>query len=202
MLRLDPRWVNNTQTCEHMKAEQLKQALRAIIKEEVKKAVSEEVSRAMGKVLVEMVKEIKGTSIINEQAENVGTTHTPIINTKNPKLNSVLAATAKNYTPMKRTEDSHLSMADLLEEGFDKIGQGEDIGITQPVVNDGTKIGFLKSIVTESAGTPSVLDRGAEVPDILKKVFKKDFRQVMKAIDEKKKFGGSGMINMNQVLSG
>jgi hypothetical protein len=92
-------------------------------------------------------------------------------------------------------------MANLLEEGFDKIGQ-EDIGITQPLANDGTKIGFLKSIVTESVGTPSVLDGGSDVPDILKGVFKKDFRAVMKAIDEKKKHGSSGNFNMNQVLSG
>lgn len=194
-----------------MKTNDLKKALRKIIQEEVKKAVAEEVSKAMGKVLVEMVKEIKGGSspIINEQRELRGQwvedpepVRSPVINTKNPKLNSALAATAKNYTPLKRTSDSSVSMADLLEEGFDKIGQGENVGISEPPVNDGTKIGFLKSIITESAGTPSVLDKGADVPDVLKGVFKKDFRAVMKAIDEKKKHGSSGMINMNTVLSG
>lgn len=42
-----------------MKIDELKIALKSMIRAEVKKAVAEEVSKAMGKVLVEMVKEIK-----------------------------------------------------------------------------------------------------------------------------------------------
>jgi hypothetical protein len=46
------------------------------------------------------------------------------------------------------------------------------------------------------------LDAGVEIPDSLKSVFKKDFRAIMKKIDETKKTGGSGLINASQVLSG
>ena len=42
-----------------MKIDEFKKAIKGLIREEVKKIVSEEVSKAMGKVLVEMVKEIK-----------------------------------------------------------------------------------------------------------------------------------------------
>ncbi len=172
-----------------MKADKLKLVLRAIIKEEVKKAVAEEVNRAMGKVLVEMVKEIKNPSLgqpITDAKPKVAP-----IKTKNPKLNSVLAETAENYTPLKRTGDSKISMADFLDGGdFDKIGQEENVEIASQPVNDGTKIGFLKSIITENINVPSVLDKGADVPDILKGVFKKDFRSVMKKMEEKDKAEG------------
>jgi hypothetical protein len=180
-----------------MKTNELVKLIRQLVKEEV----SAEVSKAMGKVLVEMVREIKSPTLNQQQiVENKKPTLSPI-KTNNPKLNSVLAETAQNYTPLKKTSDSAVSMASLLEEGFDKIGQNESAGVSP--ADDGTKIGFLKSIITETAHAPSVLDNGGEaVPDILKGVFKKDFRAVMKAIDEKKKNGSSGMINMNNIISG
>ena len=63
-----------------MKIEELKKAIRNLVRQEVKKIVAEEVSKAMGKVLVEMVKEIKSNnpSPIVEEVENVkevDTTH-------------------------------------------------------------------------------------------------------------------------------
>ena len=46
-----------------MKTEELKRVLEILIRKEVKKVVAEEVSKAMGKVLVEMVKEIKSNNV-------------------------------------------------------------------------------------------------------------------------------------------
>ena len=47
----------------------------------------------------------------------------------------------------------------------------------------------------------SVLDSGA-VPDVLKGVFKKDFRSTMKKINEAAKTGGSGLISASQIIGG
>ena len=182
-----------------MKTQELRQILRKIIKEEV----AAEVSKAMGKVLVEMVKEIKSNDhpiIVNERKDYVGTeieediTPTaPILHTHNPRLNGVLAETARNFTPNARTADAAaLGLAALMEGGFDKIGQNESVGVAPP----STKLDFLKQMVGAPGpavmNQPSALDGGAEVPDALKKVFKKDFRAVMKRIDEQKNGTASG----------
>ena len=176
-----------------MKMDELKKAIRGLIREEVKKAVAEEVSKAMGKVLVEMVKEIKANPSSHTIVENVETPEVSTLHTKNPKLNSVLAETARHFTPNPKTADAAaVGLAALMEGGFDKIGQNESVGIESPP----TKLDFLKQMVGASGpavmNQPSALDGGAEVPDVLKKVFKKDFRAVMKRIDEQKNGKASG----------
>ncbi len=183
-----------------MKIEDLKKVIRGMIKEEVKRAVSEEVNRAMGKVLVEMVREIKLTDkhpITEEVSEEV-------IHTKNPKLNSVLAETARRGKNFPKPDMSGL--AELMGGGFDKVGTNETLG----VVNPSSNMEFLKQMVGNSGtpnvpsvpSTPSVLDYQDELPDSLQGVFKKDFRSTMKRLDEIKKNGGSGLISPSQVLGG
>lgn len=170
-----------------MKTTELRQAIRRIIKEEV----SAEVNRAMGKVLVEMVKEIKSNNtspITNERVvDEEVITDVPILHTCNSKLNSVLAETARHFKPNARTADAAaFGLAALMGSGFDKVGQNESVGVTPPP----TKLDFLKQMVGNDGPSvinqPSALDGGSEVPDVLKKVFKKDFRAVMKRIDEQK----------------
>jgi hypothetical protein len=167
-----------------MKTEEFKKAIKLLIREEVKKAVAEEVNKAMGKVLVEMVKEIK----INNKAPIVESEEPlqEIIHTKNPKLNSVLAETARYSRPLPRGESANL--AELMNGGFDKIGTTETTGVIE---KPSTNMGFIKQMVGNSPMIPqqqSVLDSN-EVPDVLKGVFKKDFRATMKKIDEAKKSG-------------
>jgi hypothetical protein len=179
-----------------MKIDDLRKALKTLIREEVKKAVTEEVNRAMGKVLVEMVKEIK----LNDKRNIIESTEEPlqeVIHTKNPKLNSVLAETARYSKPLPK--DLTTNLAELMDGGFDKIGTYESTNVEEPKTN----MGFIKQMVGESVvpQQKSVLDSG-NVPDILKGVFKKDFRAVMKKIDETKKSGGSGMIDPSRVLGG
>jgi len=185
-----------------MKTHELRQILRKIIREEV----AAEVNRAMGKILVEMVKEIKSNgqpTIVSDsgrkdyvgrevELEEDATPDGPILQTANPKLNSVLAETARHFKPNKRTLDAAVGLAELMDGGFDKIGQNESTGITGPPA---TKLDFLKQMVGTGPAImnqPSALDGGAEVPDVLKKVFKKDFRAVMKRIDEQKNGTASG----------
>ena len=194
-----------------MKIDELKKAIRGLIRVEVKKAVAEEVSRAMGKVLVEMVKEIKSNgqspTVVNdndnssdrkdyiereiEKLEEDITPDGPVIQTKNPKLNGVLAETARHFKPNQKTMDAAVGLAGLMGGGFDKIGQNESTGTAPPA----SKLDFLKQMVSSGPtimSQPSVLDSGTEVPDALRKVFKKDFRAVLKKMDEQKKGTSSG----------
>jgi len=183
----------------NMKIDELKKALKHLIREEVKKVVADEVNKAMGKVLVEMVKEIKANNNSPTIVEEVE--HSTIINTKNPKLNSVLAETTRHFKPLPKTADMVTGLAELMDGGFDKVGQGEDIGIKE---KPSSNMEFLKQMVAQSPqpmNQPSVLDGGSGIPDALKKVFKKDFRAIMKKIDEQKN-GGGGYIDPSKVLSG
>jgi hypothetical protein len=185
-----------------MKIEELKKAIRHLVRQEVKKIVAEEVSKAMGKVLVEMVKEIKSNnpSPIVEEVEEAPS-RVAVLQTKNPKLNAVLAETARHFKPLQNTPDTGVELAELMGGGFDKIGGGENAGVEPPT----TKIDFLKQMVGEQlleSTQPSALDGGAEVPDMLKKVFKKDFRAIMKKMDEQRKGGGGGHIDTTKILTG
>lgn len=189
-----------------MKVDDLKKAIRLLVREEVKKAVAEEVSKAMGKVLVEMVREIK-SSDKRTITETIEEEPPVVIHTKNPKLNSVLAETARYSKPLARTDN----LAEIMGGDFEKVGNvnenysDESSTRNVPIFDKSSKnMDFVKQLVGDSPMIPqtrSVLD-SAEVPDVLKGVFKKDFRSVMKKIDETKKSGGSGLINPSQVLSG
>ena len=179
------------------KTEQLRQLIRKMVKEEV----TAEVNRAMGKVLVEMVKEIKKPTkpIVESQEEpeevvEEAETTAPVLKTANPRLNSVLAETARNFKPLPKTDEC-VSMADLMDGGFDKIGQNETVELEKPK----TKIDFLKQMITESAvpAAPSVLDNAAELPPALKKLCKKDFKGILE-LSKKKQGGYSPNVSMGE----
>lgn len=202
-----------------MKADQLvklidklvEKKLNTTIRQLIREEISAEVNKAMGRVLVEMVKEVKKSPTITEEIYVEEQRPITQINTKNSKLNSVLAETAKNFKPLQRTADSGM-LAELLDGGFDKIGMDEEVSYSQlssptprskMIEPDGTNVGFLKSIVSEGTTTgqqQSVLGTNA-IPDNLKSVFKKDFRAVLKKMDEQKKYGTSGMIDPRTLLS-
>ena len=196
-----------------MKIDDLKKAIRNLVREEVKKAVAEEVSKAMGKVLVEMVKEIKTNDKPRQIAEAVEEPLEEVIHTRNPRLNSVLAETARYSRPLPRT-DLTANLAELMDGGFEKVGQSEDVSYQEPeqpqqrpvpTLDKASKnMDFLKQMIGDSPMIPqqrSVLDSGA-VPDVLKGVFKKDFRSTMKKINEAAKTGGSGLISASQIIGG
>jgi len=166
-----------------MKAERLKQVLRQMIREEV----TEQVNKALGKILVEVMRENR-KPVITEEVAPESKRPVRTLSTGNTTLDSVLAETAKTHTHLP-SGDEGVSLASLMNEGFEKIGRNEK-AITTPT----TKIEFLKQMVAESAPPPQrSVTEGAEVPDMLKKVFKKDFREVMKAMDRQKKEGNSGL---------
>jgi hypothetical protein len=167
------------------KSDKLKQLLRQMIREEV----ADQVNKAMGKILVEMLRRSKAPVITEEVASEPERPIRKIL-TGNAALDSVLAETAANHTPIPRDGEG-VSLVQLMSGDFEKIGKGEQAVIGEPT----TKIGYLKQIVSEGvtpATQTSVID-SPEVPDMLKKVFKKDFRSVMKAMDRQKKEGTSGM---------
>ena len=161
---------------------QLKELIRGMVRQEVKSAVQEEVSKAMGKVLVEMVKEIKKPApkvVVTESVENVDSVEeapeepmvrapkVAVIKTNNPKLNSVLAETARNFRGLPRQENS---LAELMGGDFNKVGDGDESVYEAPTSN----IGYMKQIISENTtqgGTPSVLDAKSELPSHLQKLF-------------------------------
>jgi len=163
-----------------MKPSELIQLIHRLVKEEV----ANEVSKAMGKVLVEMVKEIKkptSTPVLRERVETpVPAMATP--KTNNARLNSALEDSAKRYKPAPRQGGS---LVELMDGGFDKIGKHENIPTGQPA----TKMDFLRQIVNESASPelPSVLDAPVEeLPPSLQNIFKKDFRSIVALSKEKR----------------
>jgi len=168
--------------------ELLKQVIRKMVKEEV----TAEVNKAMSKILVEMVKEIKNTPTTQTITEEE-TPEVPVLKTNNPKLNSILAETARNYKPLPRGENT--SLVALMEGGFEKIGKHEALEVGQPK----TKMEFLKQMVNESVQphADSVLDVAPEeLPVGLQNIFKKDFKAIL-TLSKTKRGGYSPNVSMD-----
>jgi hypothetical protein len=174
--------------------------LNTKVKQIIREEVSSQVNKVMGKMLVEMIKESKRPAAEEPQIE------APIF-TKNPKLNSVLAETARHSSGLRRTGN----LAELMGGDFEKIGGEVEEVYTQrerleapKMEQDGTNITFLKSVVSEGSQLgpqqQSVLGTDA-VPDVLKGVFNKSFKNVMRKMDEQKKSGSPGLINPSLVFS-
>jgi len=172
-----------------MKAEDLIKVIRKLIREEVKKVVSEEVNKSMVKLLAEVVSSKNSGQIIPE-ANPVKEEASPKIFSRNPLLNEALNSTT---SAVKKTDpSSRVSLSEM----FSKVGEHEQV-ITEPrsseiKLDTSSNIGMLKSIVNkEPVGQQtSVLDNAASTP--LAGVFKKDFRALMRKMDEKKTTGSSG----------
>ena len=192
-----------------MKAEQLvklidtlvEKKLNAKVKQLIREEVSSQVNKVMGHMLVEMMSRGKTVPVHEEPMESP-------INTKNPKLNQVLAETARRSKPLPRTNQ----LVELLGGDFDKIGGEveESYSINSPNVSadpvepDGTNIGFLKSMISEGTTTgqvQSVLGTDA-VPDVLKGVFFGKARDVVRKMNEQKKHGTQGLISPAGLFSG
>lgn len=176
-----------------MKPTDLIKVIRKLIKEEVQKTVAEEVNKSMAKILAEI---INNKTANNELLSSNNTVSPQKTYTKNPKLNEALNQTmvelSQGKTSKKITENVSSRLS--LTEAFDKIDSHSDIvrpDNGEVVLDTSSTINMLKSVVsTEPVGQQvSVLD----TPNPLSSVFKKDFRKIMKKIDEKKASGGSGL---------
>ena len=185
-----------------MKTDDLKLIIRKIIREEmareiikmkpiIKETISSEVSKAMGKLLIEVLKESKTSSpnkMVRQQTEESlleeieeQQINLPILKTNNPKLNKVLAETARNFKPLPKDNSS---LVELMDGGFEKIGKHDVVTTGTP----SSKLDFLKQMVgtpSQDSNTTSVLDQGVAIPENLKKVFNRDFRQVLALSKEK-----------------
>lgn len=183
-----------------------------VVKEEVNRSVrelvKEEVTKAMGNVIAELIlskgdvlsetaskitkKERQET--LEEVVEQPVVARTPVkINTGNPALDSVLQETAASGIRIPR--DESVNYEDLVR--FDKIGVNDtetSFEAGQPKRPE-TKIDYLKTMVgvTDSV-PPSVTEIPGAVPDVLKSVFKKDYRKLLNKVEEVQKNGGSGMV--------
>jgi hypothetical protein len=193
-----------------MKANELKQLIKEVARDVIKEEVAKEVNSAMIKLVAQLLKEHKSSKstqakrvVREEVVQEEPEAKRPVVNisTGNSKLDAVLAETAKNSTPLKKVSNGE-SLVELLGR-FDKIGQSESPVITEQKQPE-NRMEYLKQIVGDATieNIPSALDEGVEVPDSLKKVFKTDFRALMRAMDKQKKSGGPGMIDTSRVLGG
>jgi len=213
-----------------MKANELKKLIGEVVKKEIKQQVIQEVNKALSHIIAELIKSKSAPAStkskpapalphreISEDArkilddadhllnESVSNPPTPKIkiSTGNPMLDAALAETAKTYTPNSQpTGEFNNNLSNLISSGFDKIGNEEEAITTKSNRNvPKTNIGRLREIVSEASCNPSVTET-AVVPDALKKIFNRDFRSLMKAIDQKKNAGPTGIIDPSKVISG
>lgn len=199
-----------------MNANELKSVLKNWIREEVRKEVSDQVNKSMARILAEMISSNKNTTRVNldEQVTSINNNQ-PVNNNKkfvsNPALNEALNMTMNKIVREENNKvNGHPGNSNLqigLEEPMGYIGRNLDSGIVnnkhEPQMKidmAGGNINMLKSIVSAPVqAPPSVTEMPGVVPDSLKKIFNKDYRAVMKAVDEKKRggsMGGYGTVGM------
>ena len=177
-----------------MKTEDLVKLLRKLIKEEVKRTVADEVNKSMARLLGEVIGNKSAKPVVTEQVEAPPAAPPKRrFNTNNPKLDAILNSTTNDL----RERDAMAGVPDTgvsLAEGFDNVGAEQEpvYSTPEPEIDTSTKIGMLKSIVTPGPVTQqrSVVD---SAPAELQQVFKKDFRQLMKAMDKQKTKGSGGI---------
>jgi hypothetical protein len=178
-----------------MKAEQFRQILRQMIREEARKIVVEEVNKSMAHVLAEVLNS-RRTPAATKNVVTDSAVEEPLQRkhyTKDERLNEVLNSTVSDLRSRDRVAgiaDPSVSLSDM----FEKIDSNEEaVTPTESEIkyDTSTKIGMLKSIVSQE---PVMQQRSVlDTPNpVLQSVFKKDFRTLMKKIDEKQKKGGGG----------
>lgn len=169
----------------------LKQIIREIVENEVPKYVN----KAVISILYEAVK--------NQKCDRKANIQKPSSNS-NPSNNNI------NRHSIKKKYTNNEVLNDILNETVSDLPKTEplvsiDESISHKKENQpnsmpvNNRLDFLKSIITESSvpEQTSVMDNINSIPPDLKKVFNRDFRSVMKAIDEKKKTG----INPTRLIS-
>lgn len=185
-----------------MKTEDLIKVLRKLIKEEVQKTVADEVNKSMARLLSEVINNRASThtgkSFVGEQVEQEQEAPPQKQYAKNNRLNEALNSTVPDLRARDAKAGFTSPRASLMDM-FDKIEAPEE-AYAQPqpqrpqdvVLDTSSKINMLKSIVSpEPVGQQvSVLDHVAATP--IANVFKKDFRALMKKMDQQKDKGGGG----------
>lgn len=179
-----------------MKADQFKEIIKKLVKDEVrreiKNLISEEVKREVNRILVEALVESHGKkTIVSEQKlPPKPAPRNPIIKTGNPELDKILAET--RFSPEERKlmrTESPVS----LESPFRKIN-AEDPGVEIPNLrSERPTLDSLKSIVStplpSSNQEPCSLDYTPALPEFLQKAFTKNYKSLLESVDEKRKSG-------------
>lgn len=169
------------------KTDKLKSVIQYMIRQEVKSIIQEEINKAMGKVLVEMVREIKTAPVNKEIIENSdNNSKFPLteIKTNNPKLSEALNETAKSIRNSPRSSNIN-SLVSMMDGEFEKIGGQEDINLYEEPTSN---IGFVKKIISENVSSnvnPSVLDSKENLPEHLQNLFSgKNLGKILKKSQE------------------
>jgi hypothetical protein len=178
-----------------MNANEFKRIIKQLVKEEVQREVADQVNKSMVRLLGEVLNNRtvipppqtqQITEVKKEPVQVKQTVKKKYVN--NPMLNDILNQTAEaGGLP---SNGPSVSLDEPLQSSIN----------SQPVYDNNTKIGMLRNMMAQSpapTSTPSITEIPGAVPESLKEVFNRDFRAIMKAVDQKKKQGVmSGLVSM------
>lgn len=176
----------------------------------IKKMIHDEVNRQLNELLINILKSIvnekeKNNILYKENISHLGLNKNHIklkeqkknkINIKgNQHLSNVLSEIVNDYVPNPHAND------DIIQEM-----QSENDMLS----NNNSNLGFIKEMTTNIPNTNknavninehiNISDNNKNIPSSLKKVFNRDYRELMKKIDEKKKNGLSGNFNIENIV--
>lgn len=177
-----------------MKANNLREILKKMISEEVQKQLPKLLFELLGQNGKNVIKEVSIPSNgVNKPAMSKPISVRPVAvkpvapkpmrqYVKNPILNKILNETTPG---LAQTSYNNTSVLDMVGGNFNKTGMNDEVYTS------------MKELVNEDVTPmPSVSETNSVVENnplaSLSKVFNRDYRSVMKAIDEKKKGGISG----------
>lgn len=183
----------------------LKNLIREVVKEELQKIINEEFSKNFSSVIVDAIVKTHGNKssspkltenkiesqiptpskvslkemyAVDEEAKNAEPPSPKKTFTKNGMLSDILNST-KPFGPAEKA-----GMASFLNDAAFQMTANPDFGIEQGAGESSTNLPIAEGIVNN---TPSVLDYAKEMPDGLNKVFNRNYKGLMKAIDKHKK---------------
>lgn len=172
-----------------MKANNLREILKKMISEEVQKQLPKLLFELLGQTGKNVIKEANiSSNNVNKQSIAKPVAVKPVAPkqikqyVKDPVLNKILNETTPGLV---QTTYNNTSVLDMVGGNFEKIGKNDEIYTS------------MKELVNEEVATISTVPEVNSVVEsnplaALSKVFNRDYRAVMKAIDDKKKNGVSG----------
>jgi len=175
----------------------LTKIIQVIVRQELKKELPKAIAKIFQNISGDNHSEIHALNPdyrINVKPSHVEVEETPMKSyAKDNRLNEALNATTMLHSQRQMVDYSspRVSLTDMFEKnGVEEVFTGGRV--QESPIDTSTKLGMLRSIVSkEPIGQQvSVLDNIHSSP--IAHVFKKDFRALMKKIDEKQKKGAGG----------
>lgn len=185
-----------------MKKNELTDIIRTLVREEIRKQLPQALTEVFSSLM-------NGRQVVNEQISPQPQIDMPThasFNTGNPTVDAIMKGIS-----IDPSNFGSGPMVDL-EEGFSRVGSSmaelmeKEVAPVpnMPTFKKGSVMDMIKHTIstpvaaegmahqTAMLNVPSILDCKSSIPAPVAKVFNRDFRSVMKAIEQKKKNGMIG----------